>query len=398
MKIRIILSGLFFFALLVTTVAQDGRQGGNSDLYRSIIPEDKQNRLKNIDFIANMQFAERTDFTNGDYMGSRFKMEQFRMEIKGWITNKVFFRFRHRYTSTFEPQTMDKIIKGVDMAFVTVKLGNEDKWQISAGKMCVDWGGIEFDLNPAYIYEYSDIIEQADNFMSGVQIQHNFSAGNSLGFEVMNTRTQSFEEIYGPDSIIGGVGISQSLTPLAGVLTWRGKFGKFSTLYSGSIFTEAQDYFSYYIALGNMLTFDKVRLSYDFKISIEDLDRTGIVSQTIPRNDFNFTLTNTLYFSHWVQVEWLFKPKWQFSFVGFIDQAKWMGDEDPNKNTDNIRTGFGYIPTLEYFPFDDIDLKFFAGYVGRVYNYSDYATSTTGTKDYQTGRVIVGLISALKFL
>ncbi len=397
MKTRIILSTLLFFAFLGTSFAQ-GRQEGDINNYKSLIPEDKQNRLKNVDFIGNMQFAERTDLTDGDYMGSRFKMEQFRMEIKGWVTNRVFFRFRHRYTSTFEPQTMDKIIKGVDMAFVTVKLDNDDKWQMSAGKMCVDWGGIEFDLNPAYIYEYSDIIEQADNFMSGAQIQRNFSPGNSLGFEVMNTRTQSFEELYGPDSIIGGLGIHQSLTPLAGILTWRGKYGKFSTLYSASVFTEAQDYFSYYLALGNMLTFNKVRLSYDFKISKEELDRTGIVSQTIPRGDFNYTLTNTLYTSHWLQVEWRFKPKWQFAFVGFVDQAKWMGDEDPDKTTDKIRTGIGYIPTIEYFPWDDIDLKFFAGYVGRVYDYSDYATSKTGTQDYNTGRVMVGLISALKFL
>ena len=398
MKIRIILSTLLFFAFLGTSIAQYGRQSGDTDLYRSLIPEDKQKRLKNIDFIANMQFAERTDFTDGEYMGSRFKMEQFRMEIKGWVTEKVFFRFRHRYTSPFEPQTMDKIIKGIDMAFITVKLGNQDKWQLSAGKMCVDWGGIEFDINPVFIYEYSDIIEQADNFMSGVQIQRNFSAGNSLGFEVMNTRTQSFEELYGHDSIIGPLGIHQSLTPLAGILTWRGKFGKFSTLYSASIFTEATGYFSYYLALGNMLTFKKVKLSYDFKISAEELDRTGIVSQTLPRGKYTYVLTNTLYYSHWLQVEWRFAPKWQLAFVGFIDQAKWMGDEDPNKTTDNIRTGYGYVPTIEYFPWDDIDLKFFAGYVGRVYNYSDYATSKTGTQDYQTGRVMVGLISALKFL
>jgi len=147
-----------------------------------------------------------------------------------------------------------------------------------------------------------------------------------------------------------------------------------------------------------MLTFDKVRISYDFKISKEDLDRTGIVSQTIPRGEFTYKLTNTLYTSHWLQVEWRFAPKWQLAFVGFLDQAKWLGDEDPGKTTNNIRTGLGYIPTIEYFPWDDVDLKFFAGYVGRVYDYSDYATTKTGTNDYQTGRVMIGLISALKFL
>ncbi len=397
MRTKLIVTALLLFAFLGSSYAQL-RQLEQSNTYESLIPEDKQNRLKNVDLIANMQFAERSDFTDGAFMGSHFKMEQFRMEIKGWVTDKVFFRFRHRYTSSFEPQSMDKIIKGVDMAFVTVKLGTEDKWQLTVGKMCADWGGIEFDMNPAYIYEYSDIIEMADNFLSGAQINYSYSPGNSFGFQILNSRTQTFDEIYGGDTIIGGVGITESKAPLAGVLTWRGNFGKFSTLWSYSVFTEAKGYYKNYLALGNKLTLDKIRISYDFKVSIEDLDRTGIVSQTVPQDVNKYTLTNTLYFSHWAQVEWQFAPKWQLAFVGFIDQAKWMGNEDPNKTTDNIRTAYGYIPSIEYYPWDDVDLKFFAGYVGRIYGYSDYSKTKVNAQDYQTGRVMIGLISALKFL
>jgi hypothetical protein len=33
--------------------------------------------------------------------------------------------------------------------------------------MCADWGAWEFDWNPIDIYEYSDIVEYADNFLSG---------------------------------------------------------------------------------------------------------------------------------------------------------------------------------------------------------------------------------------
>ena len=395
MRSRILISIILILAFVSATFAQD-RQGGDTDLYKTLIPEDKQNRLKNIDFIANMQFGLRNDFKSSEYMGSQFKMEQFRMEIKGWVTDRVFFRFRHRYTSTFEPQTMDKIIKGVDLAFITVKLS--DKWQLSAGKMCADWGGIEFDMNPAFIYEYSDIVEMADNFLSGVQASVSLTDNHSLGFQVLNSRTQSFNEIYGNDTIIGEVGIKESKAPLAGVITWRGKFGVFSTLWSYSLFTEAEGYFKNYIALGNMLTFDKVRISYDYKLSMEDLDRTGIVSQTVPQDEHKYTLTNTLYCSHWLQVEWRFAPKWQFALVGYVDNAKWMGDNDPNKTDNKVRTAYGYIPTIEYFPWDDVDLKFFVGYVGRTYRYSDYAKTKVNAQDYETGRVMIGLISALKFL
>jgi hypothetical protein len=394
MKIRLAIILLLLLGSFGAGYAQL-RQADHSDSYRSLVPEDKQNRLKNIDFIANMQYAFRNDFQDGNYLASQFKMEQFRLEIKGWVTDRVFFRFRHRYTSPFEPQTMDKIIKGVDLGFVTVKLN--DKWSLTAGKQCADWGGIEFDMNPAYIYEYSDIIEMADNFLSGVQLTYAHSDKNSFGLQILNSRTQSFEEIYGDDIIIGG-DVKQSKAPLAGVVTWRGNFGNFTTLYSYSVFTEAEGYYKNYFAMGNQLALKNLKLSYDFKISFEDLDRTGIVSQTIPRDQYNYTLTNTMYCSHWIQAEWKFKPKWQLALVGFSDGANWMGDEDPSKTTNNIRKAYGYIPTIEYFPWDDIDLKFFAGYVGRIYKYSDYAKDKTGVADYQTGRVMFGLISALKFL
>jgi len=372
------------------------RQGGKEDAYRSLIPDEKQKRLKNVDFITNMQFGLRNDFRDDNYLSSQFKIEQFRLEIKGWVTDKVFFRFRHRYTSPFEPQSMDKIIKGVDLAFITYKIN--DKWQVSGGKVCADWGGIEFDMNPAFIYEYSDIIEMADNFLSGVQVNYSLSEGNSFGFQILNSRTQSFNEIYGNDSIIGALGIEQAKAPLAAVLTWRGKFGKFSTLWSYSVFTEAEGYFKNYFAFGNMLELNKVKISYDFKLSLEDLDRTGIISETIPRNEYSYRLTNTLYYSHWAQVEWQFTPRWSFVFVGFVDYAKWRGDEDPEKTDNHIRTAYGYIPTIEYHPLDDSDLKLFVGYVGRIYNYSDYAKTKVGATDYQTGRIIVGLITALKVL
>jgi hypothetical protein len=368
--------------------------------YRTIIPVDKQSRLSNIDFIANTQYNFRNDFENGEYLDSRFRMEQFRMEFRGYVTEKVYFRFRHRFTSSFEPQSKDKIIKGVDMAYASFKLGTEDKWVIQAGKFCVDWGGIEFDLNPIDIYEYSDIIEQADNFLSGVGVRYSINKDNYIGLQVYNARTQNYEELYGNDSIIGDAGIEESAAPLGGVITWRGSLldGKLYTLWSYSLTNEASGIFKNYLALGQQLTLDKVRIAYDYKISNEDLDRTGIISNDIPRDEFGYVLRETLYQSHWVQIDWEFRPKWHLAFTGFIDQAQWLGDEDPLKTTDDIRTGYGFIPTIEYFPWDDLNFKFFLGYVGRSFEYSDYAKERVGVQDRDTGRLIVGFISPLKFL
>jgi hypothetical protein len=83
-----------------------------------------------------------------------------------------------------------------------------------------------------------------------------------------------------------------------------------------------------------------------------------------------------------------------------MDCALWKDDLDPQKTEDKFRTSYGYVPTLEFFPWKDFNLKFYLGYVGRSYKYSDYAKTRPGLqlKDYTTGRVIIGIISPLTIL
>ena len=108
----------FLFLLLAGSLVAQQRQTDDHLIYRSIIPESKQGLLTNIDMYANTQMDFRSDYTDGDYLGSKFKFEQFRLEIKGYLHKNIYFRFRHRYTSTFEPQSIDKMIKGVDFAYL----------------------------------------------------------------------------------------------------------------------------------------------------------------------------------------------------------------------------------------------------------------------------------------
>ncbi len=384
----------FIYGVIILLFAYVGqaqnRQSDISTTYRSLIPESKQSLLKNVDMIANTQIAFRSDFYEGEHQESKFRVEQFRLEIKGYVHEKIYFRFRHRYTSTFEPQSIDKIIKGVDFAYVTFTLS--EKVNLTLGKTYADWGGIEFDLNPIDIFEYSDIIEQADNFLTGVGVYWQATERNGFSFQILNSRTQTFEELYQ-----GLPGLEGSDIPLAAVVNWRGKFldGKFSTLWSYSLFNEAKDTFKNYIALGNLLTLDKWVIAYDFKWSKEDLDRTGIISRDVPDDLYPYALQNTLYYSHWTRIDYRFAEKWGFSFSGFIDTAKWLSDVDPQKTTDDWRKGYGIVPSLEFYPWKDIKLKFFATYVGRMYDYSSYAESRVGLQDYSTSRFMIGVISPL---
>ena len=177
MKLKIIM-GLVMILFSFGVMKSQNRQSDTTSTYRSLIPTGKQSLLKNVDMIANMQMGLRSDFYDGEHVETKFRVDQFRLEIKGYVHEKIYFRFRHRYTSSFEPQTIDKIIKGVDFAYVRFDLS--ERVQLTIGKTFADWGGIEFDLNPIYIYEYSDIIEQADNFLTGAGVY--WQATETSGF------------------------------------------------------------------------------------------------------------------------------------------------------------------------------------------------------------------------
>src|SRR6185503_6739047 len=255
MSLKNILVGV----ILITTMpvfAQTEKQESDTTGYSAIIPVHKQNLLRDMDVIMNMQYALRNEFQDGKYVRSHFNMNQWRLEIKGKVFDKVYYRLRQRYTRSVEPQSQDNMTRATDIAMIRVDAS--PKFSISAGKLCADFGGIEFDLNPIDIYEYADILEQADNFLAGAGVSYRPGKLHEFNFQVLNSRTKSFEELYGHPP-----GIEESKAPLALVGNWRGTLfgGLIKTIWSYSIFTEAKDTRMNYIALGNQLTLKKFALA-----------------------------------------------------------------------------------------------------------------------------------------
>lgn len=405
MKVLKNIKWIVLFLLLPSWVwaQKQERQTGDTTYYKTLIPEAKQGLLKNVSMIANMNYAFRNEFVDGEYTQSRFRNEQFRLEIRGQVHEKVYFRFRDRYTRAQTSESIDNISRSVDLAYLRFDIN--PKFSISAGKMCADWGAWEFDWNPIDIYEYSDIVEYADNFLTGVGFSYTPSSRNQFTFQVLDSRTKSFEELYGAAQPL----FTESKAPLAFVANWRGVLldGKIKTIWSYSIFNEAQNTSNgkganmNYIALGNEFNFNKFRFIYDFKWSDEELDRTSIVSETIPNSLFEYSVDETVYIGHWVNLRYMISQKVHLTMVAMLDIANWKNSwRDPNNTTgeEHIRNAWGFIPAVEYYPWSDLNIKFFANWVGRRYDYSDYAKSSLGAVDYTTGRFTIGFISPLGIL
>lgn len=382
------------FILLATTAsAQLEKQSDTTNHTSRIIPLDKAMLLKNVDVIANMQYANNSSFKNGSYTGSAFAMNQFRLEIKGYVLDTtVFFRFRYRYTRDPVVESVDNINHAVDMAFIGINLSK--KVTLSFGKMCADYGGYEFDANPIDIYQYNDIVNYADNFLTGAQFTWTPNKNHQFGFQVLNARTQTYAQIY--DTIPG---VKAAKFPVAFVGNWRGNFahGLFSTFWSYTVITEASKKNVYYTALGNQLNLKKWLIQYDFKYMSDDIDRLTLVTSLIPISYSPYPALNTSYVEHWLHIQYAFQPKWDISVIGMVSDAYWNGNPDPQKNS-HVRTSWGIIPSLEYYPIKKLNLKFFASYVGRFYDYTSYAHSKFGLANSTTGMVMVGFISPLRIL
>ena len=101
---------------------------------------------------------------------TKFQARQLRLEVRGDLNERIFYRFRHRLNKSNAAVSLDNLATATDMMYAGFRLN--EKWTATVGKMCQMWGGYEFDLNPMNIYEYSDFLENMDNFMLGAMITY----------------------------------------------------------------------------------------------------------------------------------------------------------------------------------------------------------------------------------
>src|SRR4051812_39520171 len=102
-KIFLLLSAIYLPFIMQAQVVEKQTQEGNmyKDTVAPIIPVDRQTLLKNVDVIFNSRFAYDSHFNStlsdpNDQIGhdySSFNINQLRMEVKGKIHDKVYFRF-----------------------------------------------------------------------------------------------------------------------------------------------------------------------------------------------------------------------------------------------------------------------------------------------------------------
>ncbi|MBI1669873.1 porin [Capnocytophaga periodontitidis] len=327
---------------------------------------------KKFNMYFNFQGSFDVEKAKDQDMTAKFYARQLRWEVRGDITDRIFYRFRHRLNKSNARASLDNLAKATDMLYAGFRL--DDKWTLTAGKMCQAWGGFEFDLNPMNIYEYSDFLENMDNFMLGAMITYAPNENHEFNFQITDVRNDKFADIYGTTSPT----ISESKAPLTYIFNWNGNLfdNLIQTRWGGGLQSEADGYNNWLLMLGTKLNLPKFQVFFDYMMANEQLDRLKYT----PKSGTTL-VKDAKYNSFVLKAEYQPVPHWNIFAQGMYETAK---SDLPN----NELKGIGYFAGIEYLPFEKQDLRFFLAYIGRSRE-KDNITDNTN-------RVSLGLMYRIK--
>ena len=374
-------------------IGMGGSEGNYASLAEKVAKIEKKNDAFNVYFNYAASFqAERNSLVDEWHTG--FANKQLRLEIKGNIGDHLFYRLRHRLNKTNEARTQDNFSKATDIMMAGWKFN--DKWSVQAGKMCQIWGGFEFDENPMYIYQYSDMVDNMDNFMAGVVVSYKPVPTQEFAVEVSDANNDSFSKVYGAGAASQEENSVRPLTssrnPLTYIANWNGSFadGMINTRWSWGIQTQARHKYSRMLRLGQQRNLDKFQWYVDYMGAWDGLDRLGIATSDLGLNGggHNLYASDVHYNSFITKVNWQFAPHWNLMLKGMYETAS-VSKLERGKN---YRKSFGYMSSVEYYPLKDQDFRVFLAYVGRKYDFSE----KSGLKDYNTNRIELGFMYRIK--
>lgn len=394
------------FAALAMTMGANaqgnniGMGGGDGDIqsiHERITKLEKKNDMFNLYFNYAASFqAEHNSLS--DEWGTKFANKQLRIEIKGNLTDKLYYRLRHRLNKATDAKGEDNFAKATDIMMVGYNFN--DKLSISGGKMCQIWGGFEFDENPMYIYQYSDMVDYMDNFMAGVTVSYKPIPTQEIAVEISNSYNGKFADEYGDEARVvnndEAHALQKSKNPLTYIINWNGSFfdGKLNTRWAWGLQTQAKGKYSRMLTLGQQLNLPKFQWYFDYMGAFDDLDRLKIATNELrdalvggdaPGNVY---LGKVHYNSFITKANWQFAPSWNLMLKGMYETASVTKMEQFK----NYRKSFGYMGSIEYYPAKQQDFRLFLAYVGRKYDYS----TKCGLKDYNTDRIELGFMYRIK--
>lgn len=388
-------------ALSVSMNAQDNHgYGGDDGHFKSLAEEvtklKKSNDMFNV--YLNTAASAQVETDNEHEWSTGFKNKHLRLEIKGNLTDKLYYRFCYRMTNSNVARSEDNFARSTDVVMIGYRFS--DKLSVEAGKIFQPFGGYEVDENPIYIYEYSDLTGGLECYLGGVVVNYKPVPTQEIVVGVTNAHNDKFADVYGDNSLaIEGDGtqnriLEKTRIPLGYSLGWNGSFlnNRLLTRWSWGIEGEARHKYSRMLILGQKLNLDRLQWYFDYMYQNDGLDRFGLASREVrdffPAVGEEVWMSDVHYTSFITKLNWQFAPQWNLMLKGMYETAS-VTKVDRFKD---FRKSYGYVGSVEYYPVKSQDFRVFLAYVGRKVTYKN----GVGLDKYNTNRIELGFKYRIK--
>ena len=388
-------------ALSISMNAQDNHgYGGDDGHFKSLAEEvtklKKSNDMFNV--YLNTAASVQVETDNEHEWSTGFKNKHLRLEIKGNLTDKLYYRFCYRMTNSNVARSEDNFARSTDVVMIGYRFS--DKFSVEAGKIFQPFGGYEVDENPIYIYEYSDLTGGLECYLGGVVVNYKPVPTQEIVVGVTNAHNDKFADVYGDNSLaIEGDGtqnriLEKTRIPLGYSLGWNGSFlnNRLLTRWSWGIEGEARHKYSRMLILGQKLNLDRLQWYFDYMYQNDGLDRFGLASREMrdffPAVGGEVWMSDVHYTSFITKLNWQFAPQWDLMLKGMYETAS-VTKVDRFKD---FRKSYGYVGSVEYYPVKSQDFRVFLAYVGRKVTYKD----GVGLDKYNTNRIELGFKYRIK--
>lgn len=388
-------------ALSVSMNAQDNHgYGGDDGHFKSLAEEvtklKKSNDMFNV--YLNTAASAQVETDNEHEWSTGFKNKHLRLELKGNLTDKLYYRFCYRMTNSNVARSEDNFARSTDVVMIGYRFS--DKFSVEAGKIFQPFGGYEVDENPIYIYEYSDLTGGLECYLGGVVVNYKPVPTLEIVVGVTNAHNDKFADVYGDNSLaIEGDGtqnriLEKTRIPLGYSLGWNGSFlnNRLLTRWSWGMEGEARHKYSRTLILGQKLNLDRLQWYFDYMYQNDGLDRFGLASREVrdffPAVGGEVWMSDVHYTSFITKLNWQFAPQWNLMLKGMHETAS-VTKVDRFKD---FRKSYGYVGSVEYYPVKSQDFRVFLAYVGRKVTYKD----GVGLDKYNTNRIELGFKYRIK--
>ena len=321
-------------------------------------------------------------------VATRFENKELRLEIKGDLNDRLFYRFRQQLTRPMTPGSLDRFSKGTDLMYFGWKA--MDNLSVMIGKQCQTFGGFEYELNPIFVYEYSDFLERMSIFHAGITVSWHPVPNHELVAMMTTSSNDRFSDTY---KFTAGKVYEDSPAPFEYILNWNSSMwnGRLLSRWAVSAASMAKGAWSRLILGGEKICFPKFQVFADYMAAWDDIDRLQYASED---GAIFLKLMGQSYFedvfeqAFLVKAEWQFMPRWNLWGKGMYETVS-VKDVPQMKD---YRKAYGYMAGIEYYPFDGQDLRFYLAYIGRRNAFSE----DSGLKAVNRNRLELGFMCRLK--